>query len=125
MALVLLLVGGFVFVIGWFAGVILLWVSDAWTRREKLLGTLVLPFGLLVPLGFVFLAGAEQTCTSQPVRAGGAGGVVEMTCSGGMSTVGQALWVALGIALWVAPFAAVAYLGRKLGRRPSAASPAF
>jgi hypothetical protein len=67
-ALVLLLVGGFIFFVGWLVGVVLLWVSDVWTRREKLLGTLVLPFGLVLPVGFFFLAGAEEVCRSAPVR---------------------------------------------------------
>src|SRR5207244_13230219 len=31
-ALVLLLVGGFLFVVGWLVGVVLLWASDVWTK---------------------------------------------------------------------------------------------
>ncbi|WP_168197370.1 HAAS signaling domain-containing protein [Kribbella sp. ALI-6-A] len=46
-ALLLLPFGGFVALVGWFAGVALLWTSDRWTREEKILGTLVLPFGYL------------------------------------------------------------------------------
>jgi hypothetical protein len=49
----LLLVGGFAFVIGWFVGLAMLWTSDTWDRKDKLLGTLVLPgglFGLVVLL---------------------------------------------------------------------------
>jgi hypothetical protein len=42
----LLLFGGFFAGIGWFAGAWMLWWSEVWTRREKLLGTLVLPGGL-------------------------------------------------------------------------------
>jgi hypothetical protein len=122
-ALVLLLLGGFMFLIGWVVGVVLLWVSDVWTSREKLLGTLVLPFGLVLPVGFFFLAGGEQSCGTGPVRAGSSA-LPETTCTGGMSTGTQVLWVIAGIALFVAPFAVVAYLGRKLGRRPLAASPA-
>lgn len=49
-ALSLLVVGGLVPpVIGWIIGVALLWSSSAWTSRQKLLGTLVIPGGLLVP----------------------------------------------------------------------------
>ncbi|MEV8378858.1 hypothetical protein AB0P21_39340 [Kribbella sp. NPDC056861] len=44
--LLLLLFGGFLFV-GWFVGVYLLWKSDRWQAREKLLGTLVWPFGFV------------------------------------------------------------------------------
>ena len=46
-ALILLPFGGFLVpVIGWFAGVVLLWVSDAWNTRDKVIGTLVLRAGL-------------------------------------------------------------------------------
>lgn len=55
----LTLFGGFVFVVGWFAGVVLLLSSPTWRPRDKALGVLVFPFGLLspallleVPLGF-------------------------------------------------------------------------
>jgi hypothetical protein len=44
-ALLLLTVGGFVFLFGWVIGVVLLWTSDRWTRNEKWLGTLIWPFG--------------------------------------------------------------------------------
>ncbi|GAA1681617.1 hypothetical protein GCM10009745_27250 [Kribbella yunnanensis] len=43
--LILLPVGVYIFLAGWVAGVVLLWTSDRWTTREKLLGTLVTPFG--------------------------------------------------------------------------------
>ena len=50
-AILLLVVGGIVApVIGWFVGVALLWSSKAWTPRHKLLGTLVVPGGLLLPV---------------------------------------------------------------------------
>jgi hypothetical protein len=50
-ALVLLLIGGIVLpVLGWIIGVILLWRSATWSSREKLLGTFVVPGGLLLPL---------------------------------------------------------------------------
>jgi hypothetical protein len=46
-AIVLVLSGGFILpAIGWLIGVVLLWTSSAWTTREKLIGTLVIPGGL-------------------------------------------------------------------------------
>ncbi|ADB31725.1 hypothetical protein Kfla_2658 [Kribbella flavida DSM 17836] len=45
--LLLLPFGGFLYLAGWVVGVALLWTSDRWTREEKLLGTLVVPFGYL------------------------------------------------------------------------------
>ena len=42
-----LLLGGLLFGVGWLVGVNRLWRSPVWSRSEKLLGTLVLPGGLL------------------------------------------------------------------------------
>jgi hypothetical protein len=53
LVIALLLVGGFVFAFGWLIGVVLLWLSGAWTIREKLVGTLVVPGGL----AFALMAG--------------------------------------------------------------------
>ncbi|MFB6719673.1 hypothetical protein ACFCV3_05900 [Kribbella sp. NPDC056345] len=60
-AVALLLFGPFALLIGWLAGVWLLWTSDRWTRPEKLLATLGWPIGygvavvcdytLSIPLG--------------------------------------------------------------------------
>ncbi len=44
-AVILLLIGGFIFVIGWPVGCVLLWVSPRWGWTDKLLGTLVWPGG--------------------------------------------------------------------------------
>ncbi|MFG1812572.1 HAAS signaling domain-containing protein [Kribbella sp. NPDC049174] len=49
-ALALLVIGPFVLVIGWLAGVWLLWTSDRWTRGQKLLGTLAWPLGYAAAL---------------------------------------------------------------------------
>jgi uncharacterized membrane protein len=55
-ALILLPFGGLILpFFGWFVGVILLWISDAWTARDKVIGTVVIPGGLLVP--FFLLTG--------------------------------------------------------------------
>lgn len=42
----LLLLGGFVFVVGWLVGVVLLWNSSIWSTRDKLLATVIWPGGL-------------------------------------------------------------------------------
>jgi hypothetical protein len=47
-ALVLLLAGPFMLLIGWLVGAWLLWTSDRWSRREKLLGTAALPVAYCV-----------------------------------------------------------------------------
>jgi hypothetical protein len=45
-AIFLLLFGFIAAGVGWVVGVVLLWRSRAWTTRDKLIGTLVLPGGL-------------------------------------------------------------------------------
>lgn len=57
----LLLLGGFLFVVGWFAGLALLWASPTWRARDKLLGTLVLPGGLAFAFAFLFMP-SETNC---------------------------------------------------------------
>ncbi|GAA1605776.1 MULTISPECIES: HAAS signaling domain-containing protein [Kribbella] len=66
MALVLLVLGAFVALIGWGVGVLLLWTSDRWTRAEKWTGTFVWPFGIVFPY---FLA-TLQTGFTLPVWLG-------------------------------------------------------
>jgi hypothetical protein len=56
----------------WPIGVLLLWVSPAWTRRDKLIGTLVLPGGLL--FAWVLATGVRTACkdprTGAPIATG-------------------------------------------------------
>jgi hypothetical protein len=42
------------------AGVLLLWTSRAWTVREKLVGTLVVPGGLLLPIYILHTSGVSS-----------------------------------------------------------------
>jgi hypothetical protein len=66
-AIVLLLFGGFIFLAGWFAGFVLLWISPRWRWPDKLLGTLVWPGGYATVLLLALL----------PVGSG------SVSCSGG------------------------------------------
>lgn len=56
-AVVLLLLGGFVFGVGWIAGVVLLWTSRVWSIRDKLIGTLIVPGGLAAVFPVLLIAG--------------------------------------------------------------------
>jgi hypothetical protein len=68
-AIGLLLVGGFVIpVAGWMLGVALLWISRAWTVREKLVGTFVLPGGLMAPFA-VMVAASSVTLQLSSIAA--------------------------------------------------------
>jgi hypothetical protein len=105
LAIVLLPVGGFVFFVGWIVGVVLLWTSDAWTTREKLLGTLLPPGGLLLPfflLPFFSLHTGEQTCVKQVTSQSGS---FEIHCEPGknfydiLGPIGVVLAIVLAVAV--------------------------
>jgi hypothetical protein len=109
-AIILLLAGGVVIpFVGWLVGALLLWVSRSWTVRDKLIGTLALPGGLLpaVLMSVVSLGGASEVCVS-PGRNGAA-----ETCTGGASLAHQILLVAIFVAAIVIPFVTAVFLARR------------
>jgi hypothetical protein len=118
-ALVLLLVGGFLMFVGWVVGVVLLWASDAWNTRDKLIGTLVLPGGLVLPLALFVLAGTGETCSGQIDPRTHA--VIGETCTGGPSLAAEILAGAVLVALVLAPIVTSIYLARRM-RRPAVAA---
>ena len=105
-ALILLLVGGVVLpVLGWFVGVVLLWISASWTTNEKLIGTFVIPGGLALPV-YLSLAGTyTESC-------GGSSGS-PVTCAGEPSGAMHAFGVIIMLALFVLPFVTTAFLARR------------
>ncbi len=103
-AVIALLIGGLIVpVIGWVVGLVLLWVSSRWSLRDKLLGTLIWPGGLLAPLIVFAGIGAAavvpgSVCTSsEPVttRAGSVQVSHAATCTGS----GIPPWLAITIAV--------------------------
>ena len=108
----LLLFGGFVFVIGWFVGLAMLWRSDTWGRRDKLLGTFVLPGGLL---GVVILLSRPTASTG--CSSGGAPGVRTIThCTTTGFTLPPTLSVPLMLFLFIAPICTAIHLERTRNR---------
>jgi hypothetical protein len=111
-AIVLLLVGGFLWGVGWLVGVVLLWLSDVWTVRDKLIGTLVVPGGLVLPLylavGFGRSGSSSGLCITGP-------GITVPQCTHGAGTPWwqSALWGCLLVALVVASIASAVYLARR------------
>jgi hypothetical protein len=107
-ALILLFIGGVIIpVLGWFVGVVLLWASAAWSTRDKLIGTLVVPGGLALPGFLATLTWSAESCS------GGPG--IETTCTGG-NPVGNVVWAVLAVTLVVASIASVLYLARQRAR---------
>jgi len=107
-AIILLLFGGFIFAVGWFVGLVLLWSSRAWTTRDKWIGTLVLPGGLATGV-FVGLI-AIGAATKKICRVS-AGGVPHCTHVG--HSTPSVLGVAVFALLVLAPIATSVYLARR------------
>ncbi|MDN5914298.1 MAG: hypothetical protein L0I76_04195 [Pseudonocardia sp.] len=72
-----LMLGGFVIpVVGWIAGVVMMWANQRWSTGAKWLGTLIWPAVVAVPLLGLFVAGAFPDARVGVVIAAGAIGVV-------------------------------------------------
>jgi uncharacterized membrane protein len=108
-AIILLLLGGFIFGIGWIVGLILLWSSRAWTTADKLIGTFVIPGGLA---GSFILLVLPTVSTSQVCGRNTAG--LEH-CTGGLSTAGTVVTIAIAAVLLIGPFFTAVYLARRAG----------
>ena len=104
-AVILLLFGGFLAGAGWLVGVALLWSSRAWTRREKLIGTLLVPGGLAGAIVLAVWPGAGETCYSS--------GTAVSHCTGVTSTPARLLVIALFVFLFIAPIVTAIFLARR------------
>ncbi len=131
MAIPLLLIGGFIFVVGWFVGVVLLWTSRIWTVRDKLIGTLVVPGGLATA-AFLFVGFASGTgsggsgdcVVSSVIKTGPHGAKAVNTAHECVSSGGGGinyLALALLVVLVVLPILTAIYLGRRATRAGVAA----
>jgi uncharacterized membrane protein len=112
LALILLPIGGFLYVVGWVVGAILLATSNVWTSREKVIGLLVVPGGLL-PAALIGLMGG-RSCVEMIEN----GRVVSETCSGGIPT--WLAWVIMAV-LVVGPIWTVFFLASRMNRRAATA----
>ena len=123
-ALVLLLVGGVLLpVLGWFVGVALLWASAVWTTRDKLIGTLVVPGGLALPIFLAMFGGPTgvESCVEEiDPKTGLAIPGTEMCSSEGPSTAMEILGPILLVVLLLAPLVTTVYLGRRMRRHEAA-----
>jgi uncharacterized membrane protein len=117
----LLLIGGvFIPFLGWVVGVIMLWLSEVWTTRDKLIGTFVVPGGLGAAFFLSFFAGYSVSCGPY---FNGNGPHVSPTCTGGPTVVEQIFLDLLVAILVIGPIVTTIYLARRLrqARRADAA----
>ena len=110
-ALVLLTAGSLVSWVGWVGGVLLVWTSHRWTRRDKLIGSLLLPGGLAAAWWFA-RGPATVVCTT--LVAGDESPDVGAACD--LMPVPLPVMLAIQVALVVPPLAAAAWLGWRLRR---------
>jgi uncharacterized membrane protein len=108
-AVILLLIGGFT-IIGWFVGVVLLWISDAWSTRDKIIGTLVVPGGLAGALGVGLTSSGVREASCGPVETTVAPGA----CATVPSTDGSVVGLILAVLVVIAPIATAIYLSVRL-----------
>ena len=117
-ALILLLVGGLVVpVVGWLIGVVLLWVSNAWNVRDKVIGTLLVPGGLALPVFLLIFAATSQGVSCSPVIDTGSGSTITSPCPDTSST--NYLAIAGAIVLILLPLVTTGYLAHRLRRSPA------
>jgi hypothetical protein len=109
-AIILLLFGGFIFGVGWVAGLVLLWSSRAWSTREKWIGTLVVPGGLTTSalIGLLLLGTPTKT-----ICIGIADGAQRCTNAAAQSIVAPILGVAVVALLVLASITTSVYLARR------------
>jgi hypothetical protein len=115
-AIVLLLIGGFIFLAGWIVGLILLWASPRWRWPDKLLGTLVWPFGYVGAL-YGIMAGAFTNAANNDGPFCGYG-CTSTSQGGGMP---QWLGVLILVAAFVPPIAMAIWLALRARRVPDQA----
>jgi hypothetical protein len=114
MAIILLPIGGFFLGIGWVIGLIALWSSNRWSTRDKWIGTLLVPGGLLTPLLFLNVTAGSQTCTGTTTGNLLTNHTVTTEhCTGGTGTIAAVLLIALLIFLVLAPILSAGYLARR------------
>ena len=106
----------------WPVGVVLLWISDSWNTREKLIGTLVPPGGYLgiFVLGPVFALGTFTTVCRTATDA--AGHVVSSSCPSGAAQTDIDIGAALLLAFYLfGPIVSAVYLAVRLRHNRGAA----
>jgi hypothetical protein len=119
----ILLAGGvLVPFVGWLVGIVLLWASHAWTLRDKLVGTLVIPGGLMLPvylLAEALRAASVEGCGSpRPTQ----NDIYFICRTGGLDP--ESPWmIALLVALFVVPLLTTVYLFRRARLEPPTPAP--
>jgi uncharacterized membrane protein len=117
-AALVLLVSGFPPILGWLVGVVLLLLSPLWTGRQKVLGILVWPGGLMGSaglLGVVIVVPTSQRTCAVPAK-GLTDAVTTCTTTTGTSGATIVLLIVALVVAVVAPLVVAVHLYRAAGR---------
>ena len=117
-AIVLLLIGGFLAGVGWIAGVVLLWTSQVWTTREKIVGTLLVPGGLATALYLSLAVGGGEECGGLVTYSKGVRHTMGI-CTGATTMLDRVLAIALLAFLLIAPIGAAIFLAVRARPQPA------
>jgi len=125
-ALIMLLVGGVVIpIVGWLVGVILLWLSNAWNVRDKLIGTIFVPGGLGLSILLFFMTATLESGGGSTCQIDSTTGQNHCTPVDGSDwNVFDVLKVLVVAAIIVAPIITTMYLGYRLRHHQQAAATA-
>lgn len=119
--LILIPIGGIILpVLGWVVGVILLWWSDSWTVKEKLIGTFAIPGGLAPWFFLTFRPARPKLCE---IQYDGIGRVITDTCSEAASWAEPFIIAGIILLVFVVPIASVVYLTVRLRKHSRVAVP--
>ncbi|MGC8626782.1 MAG: HAAS signaling domain-containing protein [Acidimicrobiales bacterium] len=122
----LLLFGGALLAVGWLVGTLLLWTSSTWTKRDKVLGTAVVPGGFLLPALLFLSKKSTPTTTCAPsapvltLPISGHSGTAVVHCAGAAPAGPAWAVVTVAVVLVVASVAVASHLHRAVKeQRPS------
>jgi hypothetical protein len=122
-AIVLLPLGGFAFGIGWIAGVILLWSSRAWSTRQKVIGTLIVPGGIAAffPVLLLTATATKTRCVTAVRSSSGVlpPGTHHCFNVGGPSSLHVVIVIVLVAFVVVGPIAVAIHLARSASPAPA------
>jgi hypothetical protein len=123
-AVLLLTLGSLLFVVGWLAGIVMVWSSRRWTLLEKLAATLVFPGGPGLVLWLSVLAVNTTSCTSTtPSPANGFSHDTAETCTTSGFSVQGPLGAILVVAWLLLPLVVAGVLLHRARRRADAEAP--
>ena len=121
----LLTIGSIVPVIGWLAGVAMLWTSTRWRPGEKVLGTLIMPLGPAAVLWFALIPVSSESCTRSTETLSSDGTVTTLSQVCTHSGLILSAWVGIPLILFwlIAPIVVAVVLFKRAAARAAKEPP--